>query len=100
MWQGDGLATLSSSFPLNIADFGEPCCTLDSWDRKNIYIHTLTKGKELAGCYSDYQFNFLSEIDSESNTMREFSLLVIPKGFIFGPKPAAENQADCVIYRE
>lgn len=42
-------------------------------------------------CYSDYQFNFLPESDSP---------LVSPKGFIFGTKPAVENEADCVIYRE
>lgn len=60
----------------------------------------MDKWKELAGCYSDYQFNFLSESDSKSNTMREFFPLVTPKRFIFGPEPAMENQADCVIYRE
>lgn len=44
-----------------------------------------TKGKELAACYSNDQFNFLSESDSESNTLREFSPLLSPKGFVFGP---------------
>lgn len=42
-------------------------------------------------CCSDYQFSFLPESDSPP---------VSPKGFIFGTKPAVENEADCVIYTE
>ena len=58
------------------------------------------KRERVAVCCSNYQFNFMPESYSEGNTMREISPLDSPKMFIFGTKPAMENQANCVTYRE
>lgn len=85
VWRGEGLATLTSSCSL-------PCCFWKTTLGPGFLDQReWTKGKELAGCYSNYQFNFLSEPDPQSSTIREFSPLVSPKEFIFEPKPAVKN---------